>query len=85
MLKGCVLRVQKFGDNAGKLINICTLSTHYDVFLDFRTTFVHKLNTGLGYLSATFSQALNYLNPSYNFNFYTLSTMPINTTNLIKE
>jgi hypothetical protein len=85
MLKDCGIVVKNFGENLRKTSKMCTLSTGLFVIVVFRTIIVHKLNTAFWHLSAAFSQKLNHFSLAYILKFYTLSTGPINTTNLIKD
>jgi hypothetical protein len=65
-----------------KLAQLYTLSPALFALFMNRANFVHKLNTANFHLSSGSSQAIYLLR---QLKFSTFSTMPINTTNLIKE
>lgn len=84
MPKVCGLAVERLRIAFGKVGGFCATSTNKPEYLTGQVFFIHKLNTTLEQVFRNYSQAIFRIIPSYANSFYTFSTAPINTTNLIK-
>jgi hypothetical protein len=78
----CELSVEEKEEKLGKAFRLCTLCTFNRAYILKRTTFVHKLSTVIYDLYDVCAQANSLL--GYLL-FYTFSTQPTITTNLIKD
>ena len=85
MLKSCVKLVDKFRTSLVKLAGLCPKSTVLPKYLTSQVFFKRGLSAGFEQLLDTYKQpGWAIFNPLFN-SFYTLTTGPITTTNLIKE
>ena len=85
MLKACGLRVNNLGEKLRRTGRLYTLPISCSLLVILCTIIVHRINTGFTYLYAVFTQGTALLKLPCFLGFYTLSTVPINTTNLIKD
>ncbi len=66
-------------------LGLSTLSTDNSIYLTSQALFRHSLFTVRAFQTPTHSQALSAIINLLGPGFYTVSTVPMNTTNLIRK
>jgi hypothetical protein len=85
MPRWSVQAVGNLGISLVKALSLCTVSTGSFINLASQLSFRHFLFTALAFQTPVYSQALSAITNLLGLGFYTVSTVPMNATNLIKE
>ncbi len=85
MLKACASIVEKSGKSLGKVWRLCASSTGGPKYLTSQVFFVPKFYKFFEQDMGTFEQPGSSIFNLLGTNLYPLSTLPIDTTKLIKE